>query len=296
MPESITVPSAVRSALERIVDYAGLFPPAKLPLAEAVAEYERSLRGANAWMLGRFIVPASAIDALDAALATSDGIEATAIFDGETPVRSTARVRVAGCEVPLHLASHEIGATRTAVRALRKSLDALAPELPIAVEVPRGVGSALLAETMDALAQAGFLAKVRCGGLTADAAPSVAELADVVRAAVHARVPLKATAGLHHPVRHFNAEAGFVMHGFLNVLAAACHADESDTATLREIVGEERPRAFALDETGLWWNELLVADGERLARIRRDVFVGFGSCSFAEPVDDLIALGILPPR
>ena len=51
-------PSA-RALLGGVVDYAGLFPPAALSMADAVAEYAAAQRGADAWMLGRFVLPAA---------------------------------------------------------------------------------------------------------------------------------------------------------------------------------------------------------------------------------------------
>jgi len=40
----------------RLIDYAGMFPPASLSLEEAVRNYETYSRGDYAWMLGRFVV------------------------------------------------------------------------------------------------------------------------------------------------------------------------------------------------------------------------------------------------
>ena len=45
--------------LAGLVDYAGLFPPAALSMDDAVAEYARGRRSPEAWMLGRFVVPAA---------------------------------------------------------------------------------------------------------------------------------------------------------------------------------------------------------------------------------------------
>src|SRR5207253_891644 len=47
-------------------DYAGLFPPAKLPLEEAIRNYARYRTEPEAWMLGSFICPVSKIDELQA--------------------------------------------------------------------------------------------------------------------------------------------------------------------------------------------------------------------------------------
>ena len=54
-----------RALLSGMVDYAGLFPPAQLPLEKAVREYAVHLGGAEAWMLGRFIIPAQRLEELE---------------------------------------------------------------------------------------------------------------------------------------------------------------------------------------------------------------------------------------
>lgn len=120
-------------------------------------------------------------------------------------------------------------------------------------------------------------AKIRCGGASV---PTVDELAFVVRQCRELEVPFKATAGLHHAVRARGE------HGFLNLLAAAVFGDD------REALAEEDPGAFGLDERAFSWRARS-AGAEELARVRRRLFVGFGSCSVQEPVDDLRALGLI---
>src|SRR5947209_6150520 len=58
--------AGLRAFLEGIVDYAGLFPPAQLPLDEAVRNHARYRRGPEAWLLRNFIVPAPRLSELDA--------------------------------------------------------------------------------------------------------------------------------------------------------------------------------------------------------------------------------------
>ena len=47
----------LRSLLTGLVDYAGLFPPAELAMAQAVEKYASYRKGAHTWMLGRFVLP-----------------------------------------------------------------------------------------------------------------------------------------------------------------------------------------------------------------------------------------------
>jgi hypothetical protein len=118
-------------------------------------------------------------------------------------------------------------------------------------------------------------AKVRCGGA---AVPTVEQLAGFVRRCRDAGVPFKATAGLHHAVRTDGE------HGFLNLLAAAVFGDEE------EALAERNPAAFAVGDS-FRWRDRAASAGE-VARVRSELFVSFGSCSFFEPVDDLRALGL----
>jgi hypothetical protein len=130
---------------------------------------------------------------------------------------------------------------------------------------------------LDDVAGLGRRAKVRCGGAVV---PTVDELAAFVARCRLRGVPFKATAGLHHPV------SGPGRHGFLNLLAAAVFGDEE--AALQETDAS----AFTLDDVRFGWRGRESGPDE-LARVRRELFVAFGSCSVAEPVEDLRALGLL---
>src|SRR5262245_12887774 len=64
----------VRIAFTHYIDYAGLYPPASLPLDEVVARYARYHAGPMVWMLGRLILPA---DRLAEAAALAGAVGAT---------------------------------------------------------------------------------------------------------------------------------------------------------------------------------------------------------------------------
>jgi hypothetical protein len=143
------------------------------------------------------------------------------------------------------------------------------------------------------LAKRGLRAKIRTGGVTADAFPTPERVAAFLRACKAAGVAFKATAGLHHPLRcvkpltyEANAPAG-TMHGFVNVFLAAAMLDQAE-----EILREEDPRAFAFGDDAVAWRGQEVST-HALARTRRDFALSFGSCSFEEPISDLKELGWL---
>jgi hypothetical protein len=136
-------------------------------------------------------------------------------------------------------------------------------------------------------------AKLRCGGLTAAAFPPPARVATVIARARELGVALKFTAGLHHPVRHRAREPEVMMHGFLNVFGAACLAWGADLAAdeLVACIAETDPGAFVFAGEAFTWRGHTV-DAATIRNLRSRWLCGFGSCSFAEPRDDLFKLGL----
>jgi hypothetical protein len=241
--------------LERLFDHAPLFPPASLPLEEAIAEDERARASAHAFALGRFVCPASRLAqlpdvgrglsvVLDASVPQDPRVEAVEAYPGFDPGAGGAGVG-----------------------------DAL--ELYVETWLDDALG-----DRLDQLAEFGLRAKVRCGGASV---PEISELARFVRACRERRLVFKATAGLHHAVRT-NGE-----HGFLNVLAAAAFPGHEEAA-----LSETTPDAFALDAGSFSWRGRH-ADAEEVARMRADVLHSIGTCSFFEPIEELEQLGMLPP-
>ncbi len=51
--------ASLRALLANLIDYAGLYPPAALPLPEVVANYSLYLASPEAWMLNRLVLPAA---------------------------------------------------------------------------------------------------------------------------------------------------------------------------------------------------------------------------------------------
>jgi hypothetical protein len=136
--------------------------------------------------------------------------------------------------------------------------------------------------------------KIRTGGVTASAFPPPEKVAGLLIAARNAGVRVKATAGLHHPLRRFSAELNATMHGFLNVFTGAvlAHAAGLDRGDLQAILEDEDATSFQFDDGGLAWRDRR-ASLTQVAAARRDFAVSYGSCSFTEPVEGLEDLGLL---
>jgi hypothetical protein len=262
--------------LAELIDHAALFPPASMAMPEAIETDRAARAGAHAWMLGRFICPASKLGELP-----RDAPRLSVVLDGgEGDLEVVHDARLAGRIVELVEARIDpawIPDTQELVRAkLGEGVDAyweLAPG--------RGLRGAVAAVRE---ARAG--AKIRCGGATA--APPVEAVAEFIAACRDNDVRFKATAGLHHAIRSGDA------HGFLNVLAAAvlAHAEGLSADELVPLLAEEDPQAFTVDAHGLAVRDRR-AGPQEIAAARSELFVAYGSCSFDEPVEDLTALGVL---
>ncbi|HMD20459.1 MAG TPA: hypothetical protein VKH40_09065, partial [Alloacidobacterium sp.] len=142
-------------------------------------------------------------------------------------------------------------------------------------------------------------AKIRTGGVAADLIPSSQEIAEFLVACANAKVPFKATAGLHHPLRSMQnltydeSSATAMMHGFVNVFVAATVAYQGASVDeMIDVLNEQSSTAFQWEKNMLKWRNYLLST-KQIKAARQNFAISFGSCSFTEPVDDLKTLGWL---
>lgn len=336
--------AGIRVFLEGIIDYAGLFPPADLPLAQAVADYVRYWQGPDSWMLSRFIVPAARLRELaefrDAVAPIAPlrlsvlGRGGSDVQDFLNNVRSDITdferlaqtlpdgVKVENYEVKLPaglcgMPAPDYFATElfAVIGMVRNMLDAsllrdIVPFFEFPPMEPDAVRLLARRTRSDEMRVREFLHdwdspedheqarfprpgwKLRCGGVQASAFPSVDQVAVVLSACGQCGIPWKATAGLHHPLHHFDKGLNTPMHGFVNVFGAGviAHACQIVEAEVVEILRDEDPRHFTFDEAGLHWQNRSVGI-EAIRSARRNFVTSFGSCSFEEPCADLRGLG-----
>jgi hypothetical protein len=272
-----------------LFDDASLFPPASLPVADAVAGH---LRHQAAWygeMSGPFVCADTKITELSAALTAAGVAEldlalvlpggAAGLDAAVDGVFADPRLRLRAVELP---AAAREGIT-TAVADVAAALD----RTPLAgaaafIEVPARDFTTAAARAVD---DHRYLAKVRTGGTTAPAFPDDQTLANCLVTLVQARLAFKCTAGLHHAVRHRAADTGFEHHGFLNVLLAVAAAldDASREQVAAELADRDAVRVAA---------KIGNLDVETVSAVR-SLFTSFGTCSTDEPVNDLVTLGLV---
>jgi hypothetical protein len=282
--------SATRALLEEIVDDAGLFPPAALDMDDAVDAHLRARSGAFAWMLGRFVCPFDKLDvlrrfvprnekAIRLSIIAPPGWSATAF---ENVADDKWRLEAIEARLP----DADVARWTNELQEAGKTLGAT----NLWLEIPwSDYPTERWPDATDALARSTAVGlKIRCGGEQPDAIPPPGVLAAVIVACRDAGVRFKATAGLHHPFRHGGH------HGFVNLAMAVTLArvHKLDAPDVAEILAADHDEAFVVRDDLVGWRDLTANEGD-VIRARAESFAGFGSCSFREPVDDLVALGIL---
>ena len=292
--------SPYRSLLVDAIDFAGLFPPAAQAMSSAVRDYDRHRQGGEAWAIGRFVVPADRLEEFAEAaapiLAPEQPVWLLAVTCGEDPAAEVDRI----ARVPDLLPPERVRADTVEFRArttdqLLEALAVYPSRLHRFAEFPLGDDPHPFVSVLK-LRRAG--AKFRTGGVTAEAFPGADDLLRAIDAVVRAGVPFKCTAGLHHPVRgeyHLTYAPGSprgTMYGYLNVfLAAAALMQGEGHEVAREILLEEDPDAFVAQGDQVLWRTTAF-DRTMLRALRRRGMRSFGSCSFREPLDELVPLAL----
>ena len=280
--------------LKSLIDYAGLFPPAGLPMAQAVANYARyKNESPYSWILGKFIVPASRLAEFEQAFEPNQSTWHISALVGQNVTDDLARVTDFNQR-------HRFAAVIDSLECKASSAEEI---VSIRKQLPEGMicyfeipgGDPLL---IDAIAKARSRAKIRTGGLTEEMFPAAGHVIEFLQTCFAANVPFKATAGLHHPLRctkpltyEKDAPVG-AMHGFLNVfLAAAAVLEGLPKSELEMLLLDGDPVNFQFDEGSIRWRSQRISQAHLLEA--RALAASFGSCSFEEPMDDLRALNLL---
>jgi hypothetical protein len=295
---------AVDALLAGLVDYAGLFPPSSENMHDAVENYASYRASEDRPALGRFIVPVSRLKELEEAGASLMPrghdeepwrLSVLVVGDVHTAAEemrsfnSRHRSGSSGGNAVIDVAELKAGTTDEIARQSAELSDSftLYFEIPIAGDV---------APLVQAIARAGARAKVRTGGVTPQTIPPADEVISFITACRRERVPFKATAGLHHPIRGSykltyepNSPIG-TMYGFLNVFVAAAliYAGESRETGIAALQ-ESDPSAFTFEDDAILWRDKRIG-ADQVAASRREFAISFGSCSFREPLDEVAPL------
>jgi hypothetical protein len=291
-------PTAMKALLRGVVDYAGLFPPASLSMAAAVAEYADHRAGDDAWMLGRFVVPAARLEEFEAAASgvmptqahQSWALSALLGSDVEEDIERAEAFNSRHADAragAVMVDTVELKASST--RDIAHAAELLDRRFDTYMEVPVADDPG---DLIAAIARTKAKAKIRTGGVTREAFPTAAQVVRFIARCLEHSVAFKATAGLHHPwcdtyplTYAADAPSG-PMFGFLNVIVATAglRAGWSQSDAARSMEERDR-RELTIGADGVHWRDAHLSAQQLLSA--RDWLTAFGSCSFKDPVNGL---------
>ena len=333
----------MKNSLEKfmngLIDYAGLFPPAQLPLDEAIDEYIAHISEEKKWMLGRFIIPISKLNELEKYISKFNKIGTLRLSvlggqsasDKEFLEQTKKEISIINKYREKHNGKIAIEVIETKLPSASPSKEAMSkvvnllntnnlehyhefPELPYvginyATNEDEGNWDEKITPTIEmisTLKKTGI--KLRCGGITKDAFPSVEQVAAMIQNCSICQVPLKFTAGLHHPLRHHSSEYDTEMHGFINIFSATVFASTFPKPNneqekfrmfilLSHMIDCQNESDFDFTDDKMTWkvgddrDSRFEISKEIIEKSRENTAISFGSCSFQEPIDDLTQLG-----
>jgi hypothetical protein len=318
-------PKSLKVFLDKIIDYAGTYPPANLDLKTAFNNYLDYIKSSPfSWILSKFVCAASKLGELDEiiqkdkigienpvsfSIAGSSSVHSSEFLDSVSrdadsvksfEIKYDKLVTIGAYEVRLPDDIFSMKGDDVLFNLIKLTAGQLNKVLnrtiPLFLEMKPGENLRSLAQAIETFNASGGKAgyKLRTGGVEASAFPTPEKIAYAVKTCRDFKIPMKCTAGLHHPMRHYNENVKTKMYGFINIFGAGvlhcCHELNADV--LVEILTDEDNGNFKFTDNSFRWKNFYVLSSE-VEYTRKHFMLSFGSCSFDEPVDDLISLKLL---
>lgn len=306
--------------MHKLLDYAGLFPPAKLPLLESLINYAAYTKHAQKDWLGRYILPCNKISAsmeiilaqnlfkknkhraeFSIILNTSENLinlnniiaeDVKLISEMHNKLKEYINIdSVEFCPPKEAYLPNKILHFHTVLELYTNQLTLLKHLKEIYIEIPF---SENINEYVDILAKFNsknstkFSLKLRTGGVTPAQIPSAYHVAQAIRLSAEHLLPLKATAGLHVPIPNDNPEVGARLHGFLNIFSCLllCYDNLLSITEMENIILNYSYSDFNFTDKGLSIGNKFISN-DTMNRLRNSFIKSFGTCSFLEPIEHL---------
>jgi hypothetical protein len=298
--------NSIQKFLSGLIDYAGLFPPASLPLDKSISNFNLYMKSQYHWMLSQFIIPVKLLHSLDVnqldAFSAENPLQLSILpqlNEGEIDeiydfLHTHPQIKITGCEVKINnqeqLKDVELYLSQLKNRISTNfstfyEVDCLSDNWENNIEFITDYISLLDCDD-------GF--KLRCGGVEAFMFPPSNRIVYAMEQCKTKNIPMKFTAGLHHPIRHYHSSVHTKMYGFFNIFLAGMYnfkysLSETDLITIIEI---EDAKEFTFVEDEIKWRDYSLTSVE-IEKFRNEKLISYGSCSFDEPCEDLTELGLL---
>lgn len=272
-----------------LVDYAGLFPPAALSLEQTLEHYRKYQRGQAPSLLGRLVCNAGRLSQLVPLLAPDDALRISALLEHPSQVEL---VEAFHQSLPASVRVDTVECLWSQPEDWMRAWN-----YHLFFEVKGEQVSEAAAFCARSGGRAGL--KLRTGALKPEGIPPVEEVADFLEQAHRFRVAYKFTAGLHHAragvyaLTYESDSPSARLYGFVPLFGLAClhWFGRLTSAELRAGLASDLCD-MQVDEHGLEYLGRRVSPGE-IEEFRSRGARSFGSCSFAEPLQELHEMGWL---
>lgn len=303
-----------------LIDYAGLFPPASLSLDKAISEYFFYKKSEYSQIVSRFVVPASSVENLKSICQKHNygNISLSVIlpdmeFDEKNEnnilksiedlnklLKTNYFIEASSFEIklPKNLSADSQENLLRLIGNIISNIKKISANSRIFFE-PYVLGDNwennidIACEVINQNKEhSGF--KLRTGGVTKDAFPHTDIFAYSIKKCIDLKIKFKATAGLHHPLRHFNPSVNTKMHGFFNVFISFLIAGKYNPSLkiLKKIINTESAGEFNFTDDFITFEDFAISLKD-IKNIKKSFSLSYGSCSIDEPVDDLKTLNLM---
>jgi len=318
---------SIRAFTTQIIDYAGLFPPAKLTLDEAFRNYIEYKNGEYNRLLSHFICPVKLLSDLQSLFKDNffpnSEINLSVLGRGghnETDFKknfdddlkywknfnsnynNTIKTNLFEIKLPDELITgHDEKKISEFIDYIFDNIEKQISH-PVFVFFEGHLGTEWK-KNIKSLVEgikiqnnknnnSGF--KFRTGGVEQYSFPTSEQIAFCIRECVDREITMKCTAGLHHPFRHYDKNIDTMMHGFINVFGAGIIALRHNISNLglKNILSDEDSKNFIFTDDYFSWKDWKISI-EDIEFARKELMISFGSCSFDDPVNDLRSLNLL---
>jgi hypothetical protein len=305
---------------DHLIDYAGMFPPAGLDINDAFDNYCRYISGRYGWIINNFVVPARKLNELSALVKGSDLTKLAGIsvilsggrdeneflanvqddFKILHDIKSNRNIKVNALEarIPAELTDSE---NQDELVEFLINFSGLVnngyEDIPVFLEAAMSDDyEKTILNVTESIAcnNIPWGYKLRTGGTEPSSFPPAQAIAYAIMCCIEFGIPMKCTAGLHHPIRHYDEKLDVNVHGFFNVFIAGLMAYALDLSEeeIIQVVEEEDPYEFDFTDGSVEYGDFGITV-KQIAEAREKLMTSFGSCSFDEPIADLKTLGLL---